>query len=182
MTTEFQVEKARVAAEVAGFEEKDRLRNQSYAFFLKKIADIAGSMNFEASVDEDNAVLSIDGVNVMEYMQFMEKPGDVLRIVIGDPGSRKVYPPKRNNEYSYDEMAMALIKLAVKKIRSRANDEATAKFCERFMVSDKVAVASSDLEKPITIDLTKVESHTMNLTPDDAEVVVVTLRKYGFLR
>lgn len=112
-------------AEWTARQEKDRAaRNARDAVLYEKVAAKVAAPHV-AIVDAANGKLFIDGIDVTFFIdrksertsisRWHSRPTGRMRVVVGDYGSRKSFPQKKDGTHNYEEIALLLTAIANKK-------------------------------------------------------------------
>jgi hypothetical protein len=173
-------------------------RNKSLYKFRQGIVDAVIALGGTAMTTEDDRDIFVDGVNCANWIDYVEerehhssyrsRPSGKLRLSIGAWGDRASYPQRKDGSFSYDKIAVVLRGMASRKkveaameAARAANANSVAALQQELNLPDYsgVVAASSNPEKPVLVDLSRVSSAKLNMTVDAARALMVDLRKHG---
>lgn len=188
ITVQAEEEARRQAAEAAKAEKHRTVRE-----ILTAIAKAAGTEH--AHVTEENRLM-INGMDATYMLSIQDeqthlsswrsKANGRKRIAVGDYGSRKSYPQRKDGTHNYDAIAAQLkADVSARQARDRmyaarnTNDKIVRKFCEEHGVREfgtPSFQASADPSKPIRV---KME---VAVTEERAAELIALLRSGGFMK
>lgn len=176
--------------------EKRQARNLAY---YQRIATAVraqgGKANIQGKVYNDSSALFVEGVDVSFFVEFRETythrgrfghgPTGKLAITVGDYGSRKSYPQRKDGTHKYEAIAADLIYLAKgRKVMAKMdtarslNRSVVDRFKRQTGVADygafQVSPSTSE-DKPIAVNF-KINN---NMTVEQASHLYKTLRDLG---
>lgn len=161
---------------------------------IVKAAIARGSV---ATTEEETNNVLIDGIDCgfwIDYVQertsstysWRSKPTGKLRLSIGDYGSRRSFPQRKDGGHNYEEVAAILCSLVAQKKsrdlatanqqRNRATAEAIRKEFNLPEYHDLVAPSASK-DVAVMLDFSKISSVT--ISPEKAREVLAALRGLG---